>query len=59
MDLAGKGYLNFKDLRRISDRIGNEMTDKKLKEVISNCSTSNAEDKVYFEDFYKIITTKF
>ena len=59
MDIANKGYLNFKDLRRISDRIGNEMTDQEIKEIIENCSHSNEEGKVFFEDFYKIMTTKF
>ena len=59
MDLANKGYLNFKDLRRISDRIGNEMTDKEIDEMMENCSMSNEEGRVYFEDFYKVMTTKF
>ena len=59
MDVADKGYLNFKDLRRISDRIGNEMNDEDLKEVLNNCSISSHEDKIYFDDFYKIMTTKF
>ena len=59
MDIANKGYLNYKDLRRISDRIGNEMTDNEIEEIIENCSLSDEEGKVYFEDFYKIMTTKF
>ena len=59
MDIANKGYLNYKDLRRISDRIGNEMTDKEIEEIMNNCSLSNDEERVYFEDFYKVMTTKF
>ena len=59
MDVASKGYLNFKDLRRISDRIGNEMSDKEVREIVQNCSLSGEDGKIFFEDFYKVMTTKF
>ena len=55
-DPKGKGYISLGDLRKVSEELGEAMTDEELDEMISKAAPTTG--KVTAEDFQRIMTKR-
>lgn len=55
-DTKGKGHINIMDLRKVSEDLGESMTDEELEEMIAKAAPENG--KVTPEDFQRIMTKR-
>lgn len=55
-DAKGKGFISLSDLRRVSEELGEVMTDEELDEMISKAAPTTG--KVTAEDFQRIMTKR-
>lgn len=55
-DTKGKGYISLQDLRKVSEDLGETMTDEELDEMITKAAPSTG--KVTIEEFQNIMTRR-
>lgn len=55
-DTKGKGYINISDLRKVSEELGEAMTDEELDEMIAKAAPNSG--KVTPEDFQRVMTKR-
>jgi centrin-1 len=55
-DTKGKGYICLSDLRKVSEELGESMTDEELDEMIAKAAPTTG--KVTLDDFQKIMTRR-
>ena len=53
-DADRKGYINMKDLTRMSKELGENLMLNEIEIIFNNCSTD--QKKITFEEFYNIMT---
>ena len=49
--------ISLENMKRISEEVGDNLTDEELRDVIKRCDI-NRDKKCTFEDFYNVITHK-
>ena len=56
-DTDGDGVISFKDLKKVAEELGEDMTDEELREMISNGATKGGEKDggVNQTGFYSIL----
>jgi centrin-1 len=56
-DTEHKGSVTFKDLKRVSKELGEQLNDEEIMEMVQRAD-SNADGEISFEDFYGIMARK-
>lgn len=50
-------YISLETLKKISQEVGDNLSDEELKDVLARCDVDKS-GKLTFDDFYAVITTK-
>ena len=53
-DPKNQGFITFKDLKRIADDCGEELSDQELNEMIAEADKTS-DGKISFQEFYKVM----